>query len=194
MKVLDPIGRRLGIGCRPLRPGPSLRTSTWRNGRRSSRSWPVSSRIQVVGRCCQDGGAGSLASTGLRAASSALRSSRGSGRAGELGGATTVRIVSTTALRGRPRERRDFSSGCIRLERPFELAFRLLESDARWPPEAVAAAAAVDAETTIPLLERIPVHVVYRTSWVEDGEVHFRDDIYRRDLPLARALAAPPSL
>jgi murein L,D-transpeptidase YcbB/YkuD len=88
--------------------------------------------------------------------------------------------------------RRDFSSGCIRIERPFELADYLLRGDPRWTRDAVAAAAAVDAETTIPLPAPIPVHIVYWTAWVEDGVVQFRDDIYGRDAPLAAALGLSP--
>ena len=87
--------------------------------------------------------------------------------------------------------RRDFSSGCIRIERPFELADYLLRGDSRWTHDAVLAAAAVDAETTIPLSAPIPVHIVYWTSWVENGVVHFGGDIYGRDAPLAAALAEP---
>ena len=83
--------------------------------------------------------------------------------------------------------RRDFSSGCIRIERPFELAEYLLRGDGRWTLDRLAAAATVDAETTIPLPEPIPVHVLYWTSWV-DSETEFRPDIYGRDAVLAEAL------
>jgi L,D-transpeptidase YcbB len=88
--------------------------------------------------------------------------------------------------------RRDFSSGCIRIERPFDLAYYLLRSDSRWSREAVNAAAAIDVETTVPLPEPIPVHILYWTSWADDGAVEFREDIYGRDPGLAAALAEPP--
>ena len=88
--------------------------------------------------------------------------------------------------------RRAFSSGCIRIERPFELADYPLRGDPRWTHDAVRSAATVDAETTISLGAPIAVHIVYWTSWVEDGVVHFREDIYGRDAPLAAALAEPP--
>jgi murein L,D-transpeptidase YcbB/YkuD len=86
---------------------------------------------------------------------------------------------------------RPFSSGCIRIERPFELAEYLVRGDTEWTPEAIATAASVDRETTISLREPIPVHVVYWTSWA-DGEIEFRDDVYSRDAALAAALAEPP--
>lgn len=88
--------------------------------------------------------------------------------------------------------RRDFSSGCIRIERPFELADYLLRDDPTWSHEAVAAAATIDAETTIPLRTPIPVHIVYWTSLVEEGAIHFRDDIYGRDAELEAALRERP--
>jgi L,D-transpeptidase YcbB len=88
--------------------------------------------------------------------------------------------------------RRDFSSGCIRLERPFDLADYVLRGDDKWTRDALIAAAAVDAETTIPLPEPIPVHILYWTSWVDDGEVEFREDVYGRNPALAAALAQPP--
>jgi murein L,D-transpeptidase YcbB/YkuD len=87
---------------------------------------------------------------------------------------------------------RAFSSGCIRIERPFDLADYVLRGDPHWTREAVIAAAAIDAETTITLPERLPVHVVYWTSWVDEDEVEFREDVYDRDPGLARALAEPP--
>jgi murein L,D-transpeptidase YcbB/YkuD len=90
---------------------------------------------------------------------------------------------------------RAFSSGCVRIERPFELADWVLRGDVRWTHDALAAAAAVDAETTIQLPERIPVHITYWTSWVdEDGAVQFRDDVYHRNAALAAALAQPPAV
>jgi murein L,D-transpeptidase YcbB/YkuD len=88
--------------------------------------------------------------------------------------------------------RRDFSSGCIRIERPFDLADYLLRADPRWTHDAVIAAARIDAETVIPLRAPFPVHLVYWTSWADDEEVHFRDDIYDRDAQLAAALVESP--
>jgi murein L,D-transpeptidase YcbB/YkuD len=87
--------------------------------------------------------------------------------------------------------RRDFSSGCIRIERPFELAEYLLRGNERWTTDRVAAAATLDAETTILLSEPVPVHILYWTSWA-DRETEFRADIYGRDPALAEALAQPP--
>lgn len=50
-----------------------------------------------------------------------------------------------------------------------------------------------DAEVTASLAEPVPVHLLYWTAFVRDGEVDFRPDIYDRDGRLADALAEPPA-
>lgn len=84
---------------------------------------------------------------------------------------------------------RDFSSGCIRIEKPFELAAYVLRNDPDWTEEKVAAALAARTTQVIWLRERLRVHVLYWTAWLgEDGRVQFRQDIYLRDAALVRAL------
>jgi murein L,D-transpeptidase YcbB/YkuD len=84
---------------------------------------------------------------------------------------------------------RDFSSGCIRIEKPFELAAYVLRNDPDWTKEKVAEAVAARTTQVIWLRERLRVHVLYWTAWLgEDGRVQFRQDIYLRDAALGRAL------
>jgi murein L,D-transpeptidase YcbB/YkuD len=91
------------------------------------------------------------------------------------------------------RNRRDFSSGCIRVERPLELATYLLGSDPRWSRERIDAALRNPAEQTVPLPRAVPVHLLYWTAWAEtDGTVHFREDVYGRDAALDAAMREPP--
>lgn len=91
------------------------------------------------------------------------------------------------------RAERGFSSGCIRLERPMELAAYLLRGDPRWSGEGIRAAVDRRVETTVNLPEPIPVHIQYWTAWVgEGGELNFRRDLYGRDVLVSEALAAPP--
>jgi murein L,D-transpeptidase YcbB/YkuD len=84
---------------------------------------------------------------------------------------------------------RTFSSGCIRLERPFDLAQYLLRGLDEWTDEKIREAMNAGRETTVVLPDALPIHVVYLTAWVgEDGELNFRDDIYGRDALLLEAL------
>jgi len=89
------------------------------------------------------------------------------------------------------RSERDFSHGCVRLEKPAELATYLLADDPRWTPEAIAAAVAAGERVTIPLRRPLPVHILYQTAWVDPaGTVQFRDDVYGHDRWLEGELAA----
>ncbi|MFW5886840.1 MAG: L,D-transpeptidase family protein [Bacteroidota bacterium] len=75
---------------------------------------------------------------------------------------------------------RDFSHGCVRLEKPFELAdyllhdsigkldmFEYLEKEEPY---------------TVSLPDKVPVHFIYRTAWCDEkGNIHFRKDLYKFD-------------
>jgi murein L,D-transpeptidase YcbB/YkuD len=88
---------------------------------------------------------------------------------------------------------RTFSSGCIRIEKPIELAEYVLKGDPKWNREMLLAEIDKWSEQTVRLLEPIPVHILYWTSWVEaEGTVHFREDIYGRDHLLTSALDREP--
>jgi len=88
------------------------------------------------------------------------------------------------------RSRRDFSHGCIRLERPADLAAWVLRDNPGWTPERIRAAMNGSAPQKVPLAHPIPVLIVYGTVIVpEDGAVHFYDDIYGHDTALEKVLA-----
>ena len=88
---------------------------------------------------------------------------------------------------------RMFSSGCIRIEKPFDLAVYSLKGDPRWTAESIRTAMNRAGEQTVRLPERIRIHLLYWTAWVdEDGTVHFREDIYGRDRRLVEALFEEP--
>ena len=80
------------------------------------------------------------------------------------------------------------SHGCIRLEKPLDLAVRLLEPS-EWSREEIEAAMAAGETARLPMSRSMPVVVAYWTAFVEeDGTVEFRDDIYGRDAALAALL------
>jgi murein L,D-transpeptidase YcbB/YkuD len=84
---------------------------------------------------------------------------------------------------------RAFSSGCIRLEKPMELAAYLLRDDPQWPQQRLSATSQRGTEQVVPLPVAVPVHLLYWTAWVDAaGVVQFREDIYGRDAVLDRAL------
>lgn len=87
------------------------------------------------------------------------------------------------------RTERTFSSGCIRIEKPIDLAEYLLEGDPKYTRENILAAIARGGEQTVKLPRPIPVHLLYWTAWVDrDGTVEFRKDIYDRDARLDAVL------
>lgn len=91
------------------------------------------------------------------------------------------------------RTARQFSHGCIRIERPMELAEYLLQEDPRWTREALDAALKSEVDKTVRLPKPMDVYILYWTAWVdEDGTVQFREDIYEQDGPLAVALDRRP--
>jgi len=94
------------------------------------------------------------------------------------------------------RTERAFSSGCIRLEKPVELAEYLLRDDPQWSRQRILAGIEKGREQVVYLPAPIPVYLFYWTTWVSDeGVVHFRKDIYERDRVLDGALQkAVPSV
>jgi murein L,D-transpeptidase YcbB/YkuD len=86
---------------------------------------------------------------------------------------------------------RNFSSGCIRIEKPVDMADYLLTNQPGWNPQRVRDTIDSMRETSIHLDRPIPVHLLYWTVFVDGvGDLQFRPDIYSRDEKLIRALSA----
>jgi murein L,D-transpeptidase YcbB/YkuD len=86
---------------------------------------------------------------------------------------------------------RSFSSGCIRVEDPIGLAAFVLGDTPGWDREALQATISAGERRAVRLDRPLPVHILYWTAWADaSGQIHFRDDIYGRDAPLAEALRA----
>jgi len=85
---------------------------------------------------------------------------------------------------------RDFSSGCVRIEKPIELASLLLKDEPKWTRERIVDTIRSGQTQVIWLAEKVPVHISYWTAWAdESGTIHFRDDIYGRDKSLESLLS-----
>jgi L,D-transpeptidase YcbB len=101
-----------------------------------------------------------------------------------------VYMHDTPATEFFAKSRRDFSHGCIRLEKPADLAPWVLRDNPGWTPERIRAAMNGSATQQVNLAHAIPVLIVYATVIVpEDGLVHFYDDIYGHDAALEKVLA-----
>ena len=84
---------------------------------------------------------------------------------------------------------RAFSHGCIRLEKPLDLALHLLRDQPQWTSAAIEGDIAAGTERAIPLTAPQPVYVLYWTAWVgDDGHMEFHRDHYERDAALTAAL------
>ena len=91
--------------------------------------------------------------------------------------------------------RRDFSSGCIRVEKPVELGEYLLRNHPDWSSEKIRSTlTGSDFSTqTAMLSEPMNIHILYWTVWVgKDDRIYFSPDIYDRDTALDNAMQSPP--
>ncbi len=82
---------------------------------------------------------------------------------------------------------RAFSHGCIRLSRPAELAYSLLER-VGMDRGAIESVWAGGQNTKIDFPKAIPVHLVYATAFSSENGIEFRTDVYGRDAKLYNAL------
>jgi murein L,D-transpeptidase YcbB/YkuD len=77
---------------------------------------------------------------------------------------------------------RYFSSGCMRMQKPIDMAAFLLQDDPNWQRPHIDQVVEAGKTVLVPLKTPMPVHVVYMTAWVdEDGVMQFRKDMYRYD-------------
>ena len=92
------------------------------------------------------------------------------------------------------RAERALSSGCVRVEKPYELARLLLDDPVAWSAEALQAALDSGRTRTIPVGREVTVLLHYSTAALdEQGRLQLRNDIYGRDEPILRALATQRS-
>jgi murein L,D-transpeptidase YcbB/YkuD len=84
---------------------------------------------------------------------------------------------------------RTFSSGCIRTEKPFELAEILLDDPAKWNQEGFKRILDSERTQTVRLPKPVPVLLFYWTAASKpDGSVRFKKDPYKRDAAVLEGL------
>lgn len=76
---------------------------------------------------------------------------------------------------------RALSSGCIRVEKPLELAHALLKKQ-NWNQASINRVIDNAQTRAVRLKDPVPVYLMYWTTWVdENGQLQVRDDVYKRD-------------
>jgi murein L,D-transpeptidase YcbB/YkuD len=88
------------------------------------------------------------------------------------------------------RTRRDFSNGCVRLEKPLALAEWALNDQTEWTRDRIQGAVNGRQSRRVNLTQPIQVILFYVTAAVmpEDGTIRFAEDIYGHDVKLDAAL------
>ncbi len=86
---------------------------------------------------------------------------------------------------------RAFSHGCIRVEKPAELAQWVLG----WPNDKVRQEMDNPPDNkSVKVPRKIPVYITYFTSYIENGQLYFGNDLYSRDdklVPIVMSGAMP---
>ncbi|QKF73021.1 murein L,D-transpeptidase, YcbB/YkuD family [Aliarcobacter faecis] len=78
--------------------------------------------------------------------------------------------------------RRAYSHGCVRLSKPNELLNLLSENNQNIDQNKVTEILKENKEKAINLNQKLPIHIIYLTSWIDkDGTLQFREDIYNYD-------------
>jgi L,D-transpeptidase YcbB len=87
------------------------------------------------------------------------------------------------------RSRRDFSHGCVRVEKPMVLAEFALKNQGNWNADTIKKAMKSPTNMRVDLKDPIPVLFFYTTSFVDqNNNLAFYPDIYSHDTVLVEAL------
>ncbi len=102
--------------------------------------------------------------------------------------ADNIYLHHTPAVSLFGRERRDYSHGCIRVEKPVELAEFVLQGMAGWDRARIESAMAQGSSNTLKLADPVPVLIHYGTTLVKGDQIYFFNDLYGHDRRLDAAL------
>lgn len=86
------------------------------------------------------------------------------------------------------RNNRSLSSGCVRVDRPLELAATVLNDSIQWKKEDLEGFITDCNTTKIDIKENIYIYQLYWTAWSDNGALYFIDDIYNLDQELYKKL------
>jgi murein L,D-transpeptidase YcbB/YkuD len=100
-----------------------------------------------------------------------------------------VYLHDTPAQSGFSRFDRLASHGCVRLEKPGDLAKLLMQSTPDWPADKIDATVAAGKTVRAPMAQPVSVYLLYWTAFAgESGPVAFREDPYSWDARLASTI------
>ncbi|RMF38002.1 MAG: murein L,D-transpeptidase [Alphaproteobacteria bacterium] len=103
----------------------------------------------------------------------------------------SVYLHDTPTKRLFERDVRAFSHGCVRVQRPFDLAYALLQGQVDDPEATFKAWLRSGRERRVDLKRTVKVYLTYRTVFVDrNGDIQYRADIYGRDARVLKALRA----
>lgn len=92
-----------------------------------------------------------------------------------------VYLHSTSTPKLFAKEDRALSHGCIRLQKPRELAYFVMGNEKGWNENRIDHAYDSSTQRSV-RVTHVPVHLVYWTAFVdEDGTAHFYNDVYNKD-------------
>ncbi|MEK9213301.1 L,D-transpeptidase family protein [Sphingomonas sp. 2378] len=102
-----------------------------------------------------------------------------------------VYLHDTPAQSGFSKFDRLASHGCVRLEKPADLAALMLKTTPEWQPAQVDAVLASGKTVRATMAEPVAVYLLYWTAFANaDGQVGFREDPYGWDAQLATKIEA----
>lgn len=158
----------------------------------------ASQRLRVIDRSGQAVDPATIDWGGARQSGFPYRVVQQSGADGSLGRikfalsnpyAIYLHDTNARALFGRAE--RALSSGCVRVEKPNELARLLLNDPERWSEAALETALDSGRTRTVEVGREVTVLLHYSTAWLdEQGRLQLRNDIYDHDRGILAALAA----
>jgi L,D-transpeptidase YcbB len=101
-----------------------------------------------------------------------------------------IYLHDTPAQQYFSRTSRAFSHGCIRLERPDDLAYLIASKASRSSPADIRDKRMSGKESWVKVTRTVPVYILYFTVWAdEDGTTHVYHDVYGHDKSLESAAA-----
>jgi len=89
------------------------------------------------------------------------------------------------------KKQRTFSSGCIRVEAPLQLAYFVLSNNHNWDAKRIRMEVESGQTREVKLAKSVPIYLLYLTAWVgPDEAVYFYRDVYARDQVIAECVSA----